>query len=1113
MNIFFKLLLCTLFSSFFTINVQAASNWTIMIYMDADNNLESDGIDDFLEIATTGSDENINYVIQMDRIDDYSDSYGDWTDCKRYRVEKDMTPTSENALEHLGEVNMADSNTLSAFIHWAMDTYPAQQYALVLWDHGDGWMRKRERKSNIKGICWDDTNGYEDYISMFDLKTVLDSLPTKPVLVGFDACLMGMIENAYMLKKVGVSVMVGSEETEPAAGWPYNLISKELASNPEWQAQQLGEWIVEQYYLSYDMGQTQSAIDLTKLTPFIDSLTSFATKLRSDWQDNMDVIQNEAHTLRLQIENAVIATRNGSAFNDAGGLSIYFPTDYYNPSYDQTDLAKDTQWNKFLIDFIDTMSSSWIDFARNQVLSFDDPDFIDLSHFSQCLETYDPRFFEPKYTVVETSYDFESIETSGTNEMIDDEGYIKIEPPDFLFNYHGEVYHTFFISDNGVISLTDTGWGWGWGWSSNSSIPSNDAFNGSFIAPLWDDYNGAAIFWEIKHNKNHKRLIIQWQDISHFDYETDSNITFQAVLYENGQIYFHYKDTVFNNESIDHGNSATVGVQSSITSGLEYSFNRPLIKSPFALMFIPDDESGCHYSLASNYHNVGSEGETRDVLIITDDNCEWQAFSQVDWVQIISESYGMGPAKIQYQVNENNRLTPRTGKLNIANQQLTIQQDSPCLYDITPLKQTVSAAGGIHHLTITSSLDACPWIIESLDTWIILIESSGAGSGIFSYSVTKNPTMNKRTGRININGTAISIIQDAAEAPDVILLENHTHLKNLSLFLGERSYYKIEIPPSHYSLEITTNGGTGDCDIYASYNTLPTENLYDYFGSDFGNKEMIHVLEPADGTWYIMLHAYERFQSVNLKISYLSFLCEYTLSNTHFQFESKASSASFEVITDDACSWHLSTDNFWIEIVNLENYFQGNTTIDFKILENTSLAKRKGSISVADQIVEIEQEGNQNIEITSLESGVPLPEIDGIGESFRYFKMIVPSCTSDLWVSTSGGTGDCDLYIRYSEIPDLENSEYFSNDSSNDESITIQTPAPGVYYIMLYGYYSYKNVTIQATCFSTQCSTWMADLIQVLRCLAGINNNALDMNNNGHIDIGDAIMIFDVDSR
>ena len=56
-----------------------AAEWTFMIYLDGDNNLEEAGIDDFLEIASVGSDSNINIVVQFDRIGGYDTSYGNWT--------------------------------------------------------------------------------------------------------------------------------------------------------------------------------------------------------------------------------------------------------------------------------------------------------------------------------------------------------------------------------------------------------------------------------------------------------------------------------------------------------------------------------------------------------------------------------------------------------------------------------------------------------------------------------------------------------------------------------------------------------------------------------------------------------------------------------------------------------------------------------------------------------------------------------------------------------------------------------------------------------------------------------------------------------------------------
>jgi len=113
--------------------------WTYLVYLDGDNNLEGAAIDDFMEMSAVGSTSAVNIVVQFDRIPGYDSSYGDWTDCKRFRVTYGMTPMAENALIDLGECNMGDPNTLRDFVDWTMTEYPAENYALILWNHGSGW--------------------------------------------------------------------------------------------------------------------------------------------------------------------------------------------------------------------------------------------------------------------------------------------------------------------------------------------------------------------------------------------------------------------------------------------------------------------------------------------------------------------------------------------------------------------------------------------------------------------------------------------------------------------------------------------------------------------------------------------------------------------------------------------------------------------------------------------------------------------------------------------------------------------------------------------------------------------------------------------------------------
>ena len=100
-----------------------ADEWTFMVYLDGDNNLEGAAIEDFLEMSSVGSSAgHVNIVVQFDRIAGYDTSYDNWETCKRFHVTYNMTPTATNAVEDIGEVNMGDPATLTDFINWATPT-------------------------------------------------------------------------------------------------------------------------------------------------------------------------------------------------------------------------------------------------------------------------------------------------------------------------------------------------------------------------------------------------------------------------------------------------------------------------------------------------------------------------------------------------------------------------------------------------------------------------------------------------------------------------------------------------------------------------------------------------------------------------------------------------------------------------------------------------------------------------------------------------------------------------------------------------------------------------------------------------------------------------------
>lgn len=382
---------------------------TFMVYLDADNDLESFGIDDINEMEMVGSTPEINIIVQIDRAVGFDASNEDWKGARRYFINHDTDGNviSSTLLDDLDEVDMADPNTLINFTTWGMQSYPAEKYVLVLWNHGSGWkyisqttskpwedkkgltelQSQKETEKPVKGIIVDYSSG--NTLSLEELKQALNTIKintNKTIdLLGFDACLMQMVEVNYQVRNYS-KVVVGSEQTEPGDGWPYDLILTNLTNNPDWNPYQLGSNIVSNYMASYSptSGVTQSAVNQTKISNLKTRIDNFAEVLsnnlvnyktqiknvRENTQSYNDddyidfyhfaqliksyipdsTIQNAANQVMESVNETVFAEAHGSGSPYSHGLTIYFPKTKieFMSSYKTIDFSIDASWDDFL---------------------------------------------------------------------------------------------------------------------------------------------------------------------------------------------------------------------------------------------------------------------------------------------------------------------------------------------------------------------------------------------------------------------------------------------------------------------------------------------------------------------------------------------------------------------------------------------------------------------------------------------------------------------------------------------------------------------------------------------------------------------------------------------
>lgn len=258
--------------------------WTYMVYMGADNNLSDAGIGDIAEMAKVGSDSNVAIVLQAEFSQYYSGSSVP-SDTRRVLVPAGTENDVLSASTSIGNVDMGSPATLTAFITWATTNYPAQHYALVIWDHGAGWKDRSPQATSslFRGAVQDQTSG--TFMSLPDLAKGVRDANVHLDIINFDACLMAMYEVAYEFKGL-VDYMVFSEETEPGEGDPYDTILGNLTGTPSMSANQLASTIVNRYDDFYAINNrgatTKSAVDMSQIDLLDTKILALAKALTSD---------------------------------------------------------------------------------------------------------------------------------------------------------------------------------------------------------------------------------------------------------------------------------------------------------------------------------------------------------------------------------------------------------------------------------------------------------------------------------------------------------------------------------------------------------------------------------------------------------------------------------------------------------------------------------------------------------------------------------------------------------------------------------------------------------------------------------------------------------------
>ena len=353
------------------------AEWAIYWYV-CGSDLESNcgfATDDIIEMTNASLPENVNVVLQTGGSHTWNNDVVD-----AYKTERFLY--NSQGLQRVyseSRSNMGDAETLSDFLSFCDEYFPAKKKAFILWNHGGG---------SIDGAAFDE-NYYNDSLSLPEMYSAFEqvyelSTDNPPFeLIGFDACLMATLETAYTFCDIG-KYLVASEELEPGNGWNYTDYLKKLAKNPSMNGEELGKTICDTYYSgcrSYDTDDeiTLSVVDMQKIPELVEAYSlwgneafmlacqspntlakfgraaeksiNYGGNSRDEGYTNMvdlgDLVQNSSKLfpeysddVLEALEECVIYKINGKYRKGASGLSCYYSYDKdYSDYKDYTDIC------------------------------------------------------------------------------------------------------------------------------------------------------------------------------------------------------------------------------------------------------------------------------------------------------------------------------------------------------------------------------------------------------------------------------------------------------------------------------------------------------------------------------------------------------------------------------------------------------------------------------------------------------------------------------------------------------------------------------------------------------------------------------------------------------
>ena len=341
-------------------------------------------------------------------------------------------------------------------------------------------------------------------------------------------------------------------------------------------------------------------------------------------------------------------------------------------------------------------------------------------------------------------------------------------------------------------------------------------------------------------------------------------------------------------------------------------------------------------------------GNTHRVQLRTGGGCEWRAETTAGWLTILSPAAGSGSGAVDVLAAPNTTGDPRTERLVVNGESVSITQGGgpPCT--LTPQPVRVLSSGRNDDGFSLTFTQGCKWKAASDAEWLT-ITSAGAGGStewVIPYTAQANPSRSARQAAVTVTaagGTASAV---------------HTVLQAGTGWSARLSGATGRVPAAGGEVTLTLVSEPPDCVAWSADSGATWASLAP--GTPAGGIGSASVTFRGTANTAVTERS-TRLQmgGQSVRITQDAVDCEYRLAPATQTVDAAQFTSVITVFTAAGCSWTAASDSPWLRVTGtlpprtgaFSGTPAGNGRTNYRVDPNPTGASRTGAITVGGKAV------------------------------------------------------------------------------------------------------------------------------------------------------------------